>query len=85
MMRRAGLIVLSIGATLGAQEPAARVSATARPDSIALCAAAPDAESIGTLMFGPRASASPHAHIAHVESRRCASRKLRIASGWSNA
>jgi tetratricopeptide (TPR) repeat protein len=36
MMRRAGLLVLSLGATLGAQAPAARAAAAARPDSIAL-------------------------------------------------
>ena len=36
MMRRAGLLALSLATTLGAQEPAARAGAESRPDSIAL-------------------------------------------------
>jgi len=61
------------------RDVACPASETAR--RIAACAATPDAESIDTLMFGPRASASPQLHIAQVGSSRCARRKLRIASG----
>ena len=40
---------------------------------------------MGALTWGPRASASPQAHIAHDGSSRCASRKARTASAWLKA
>jgi hypothetical protein len=50
--------------------------------SIAASAGAFAFGSIGTLMLGPSAHASPQKHIAHWGSSRCALRNARSASSW---
>ena len=52
---------------------------------LAASAAGTAAASIGALMFGPSASASPQKHMAQVGSSRCALRNARRASAWLNA
>ena len=56
-----------------------------RPARSAAQAATPAAESMGALMLGPSAKASPHAHMVQLESSRCASRNARTASSWLKA
>ncbi len=68
----------------------ARSFALARPASrfasrAALYASAPEAASIGALMLGPSANATPHQQIAHDGSAAIAARKERMASPWLNA
>ena len=61
-------------ASISARSPAGASVASARARSIASRARAPDAESIGALMFGPAARAIPHQHIAQPGSCTSAAR-----------